>query len=101
MNVSESWVRRHLAQLPTVPCPGRMIRINAKRLDNLLKIEDRKPLKPIGGTMRRFQRGGVRLRGKVWYAYYRIDLPQGGRKGKETKIGTLSELPAGTKLLKW
>lgn len=43
--------------------------------------------------MHRFQRGGVRLRGNVWYGYYRIDLPEGGRKGKEIRIGTKSELP--------
>lgn len=46
--------------------------------------------------MGRFQRGGVRLRGKAWYGYYRIDLPEGGRKPKEIRIGTKSELPTKT-----
>lgn len=96
MHASESWVRRHLAQLPVVPRLGGMIRIDAKRLDDLLTMENWKSLKPIGGSMRRFQRGGVRLRGKVWYGYYRTDLPEGGRKGKEIRIGTKSELPTKT-----
>jgi integrase len=73
-----------------------MIRIDAKRLDELLTMENWKSLKPIGGSMRRFQRGGVRLRGKVWYGYYRIDLPDGGRKPVEVKIGTKFELPTET-----
>lgn len=100
MRVSESWVRRHLAQLPVVPRLGRLIHIDAKRLDDLLKIENWKSLKPIGGSMHRFQRGGVRLRGNVWYGYYRIDLPEGGRKGKEIRIGTKSELPTKTEARK-
>lgn len=79
---------------------GRMIRIDARRLDDLLTMENWKSLKPIGGSMRRFQRGGVRLRGKVWYGYYRIDLPDGGRKPKEVRIGTKSELPTKTEARK-
>jgi integrase len=92
---SESWVRRRLDILPVVRL-GRMIRIDARRLDDLLTMENWKSLKPIGGSMRRFQRGGVRLRGNVWYGYYRIDLPEGGRKAKEIRIGTKSELPTKT-----
>jgi integrase len=96
LHVSVSWVRRHLSALPVVPHLGRMIRIDARRLDDLLTMENWKSLKPIGGSMRRFQRGGVRLRGNVWYGYYRIDLPEGGRKPKEIRIGTKSELPTKT-----
>lgn len=93
-------VRRHLAQLPVVPRLGRLIRIDAKRLDDLLKIETWKSLKPIGGSMHRFQRGGVRLRGNVWYDYYRIHWPEGGRKGKKIRISTKSELPTKTEARK-
>jgi excisionase family DNA binding protein len=92
LGVSWSWIRRHLNQLPHVRV-GRLIRFDADQLRATLTT---KALEPKRITMpNRFQRGGVRLRGKVWYGFYRIDTPS-GRKQKEIPLGDKKELPTKT-----
>ena len=92
LGVSTSWIRRHLNQLPHFRV-GRLIRFKAVQLRATLAT---KALEPKRRTMpNRFQRGGVRLRGKVWYGFYRIDTPS-GRKQKEIPLGDKKELPTKT-----
>jgi integrase len=94
LNVSESWVRRHLAELPHIR-QGRLIRFDPEALKRT--FEDRKSLEPTRRLMpnNRYQRGGVYARGKrerVWYGTYRIDTPE-GRLPINIRLGTVKELP--------
>jgi excisionase family DNA binding protein len=92
LGVSTSWIRRHLNQLPQVRV-GRLIRFEAAQLRATLAT---KALEPKRRSMpNRFQRGGVRLRGKVWYGFYRIDTPS-GRRQREIPLGDKKELPTKT-----
>ena len=93
LKVSESWVRRHLAELPHSR-HGRLIRFDPEVLKR--RVENRKSLEPIRRLMpnNRYQRGGVYPRGKrerVWYGTYRIDTPE-GRRPINIRLGTVQEL---------
>ena len=93
LNCSESWVRRHLTELPHTR-RGRLIRIDGQQVKS--RIEDRKSLEPTRRLMpnNRYQRGGVYLRGKrkdTWYGTYRIDTPE-GRQPLNIRLGTKREL---------
>ena len=93
LKVSESWIRRHLSELP-YSRHGRLIRFDPEGLKRT--VEDRKSLEPRKATMpiNRYQRGGVYLRGKkkMWYGTYRLDTPE-GRRSVNIPLGTTKELP--------
>jgi len=93
LSVSESWVRRHIFEIPHRR-EGRLIRFDPETLKR--KVEDRKSLEPTRRLMpnNRYQRGGVYLRGKkkMWYGTYRLDTPE-GRCPINIPLGTLQELP--------
>ena len=93
LGVSESWVRRHIFEIPHRR-EGRLIRFDPETLKR--KVEDRKSLEPTRRLMpnNRYQRGGVYLRGKkkMWYGTYRLDTPE-GRCPINIPLGTLQELP--------
>jgi integrase len=94
LGLSESWVRRHLSELPHIR-NGRSIRFDPNELRR--SVADRKSLEPTRRLMpsNRYQRGGVYQRGKrekVWYGTYRIDS-SGGRRSINIRLGTLKELP--------
>jgi integrase len=94
LKVSESWIRRHLSELP-YSRHGRLIRFSPETLKST--VEDRKSLEPTRRLMpnNRYQRGGVYQRGKrqkVWYGTYRIETPE-GRRPINIRLGTLQELP--------
>src|SRR5450755_2045262 len=77
LGVSVSWVRRHIAELPTIRA-GRLIRIDSASLQRTL--EYRKPLEPTRRVMpSRFQRGGVFKVGNTWKGTFRLDTPEGKR----------------------
>src|SRR5215470_11394794 len=72
LGVSESWIRRHKAELPIVRV-GRLLKVNATALSQQIAENSLKPERtPMPA---RYQRGYVRLRGKqkVWYGLYRED----------------------------
>ena len=66
--VSETWIRRHLSELPHSR-HGRLIRFDPDELRR--RVDTRKSLEPTRRLMpnNRYQRGGVYLRGKkkMWY----------------------------------
>jgi integrase len=100
LNVSQSWIRRHLVELPAVRC-GRLLRIDSDGLK--YKIENGKSLKSekVNMTPRRYQRGSViwkRKAGKeeVAYGVYRVDVQTATgikRQQKKVRLGTRKELP--------
>src|SRR5579862_3720434 len=100
LHVSESWVRRHLAELPAVRC-GRLLRIDWPELKH--KIENGKSLKSerVKMTPRRYQRGSVvwkkskKRKEEVAYGIYRVDMQtaNGIKRGqKKVRLGTRKEL---------
>jgi len=96
LGVSESWVKRHIAELPSQR-RGRLIRFDASAL---LQQTTKNPLKPEREIMPpRYQRGFVRIRGKsrkAWYGIFREDVhtPDGIRRPqRQVRLGTLVELP--------
>jgi integrase len=97
LSVSASWVRRHLAALPVVPMPGRMIRIDSTKIQGTMM--GRKSLKPEQepAMVNRFQRGRVYERGKkkMWYGRFRLETldAKGEREIWNNPIGPKSELP--------
>jgi excisionase family DNA binding protein len=102
LGVSESWVRRHIAELPAVRV-GRLVRFDASLLSERIngRMSSGKSLKPERASMpSRYQRGFVLLRGstqKVWYGMFREDVrnPDGQieRRLRKIRLGTLAELP--------
>lgn len=93
LDVSESWVRRHLSDLPH-SLQGRLIRFDPGKLKS--KEVGRKPLESIRRLMpnNRYQQGGVYRRRKhkdTWYGTYRIDTSE-GRKPVNLRLGTTQEL---------
>jgi len=99
LGVSESWVRRHLLELP-YSRHGRLIRIDGDALR--ITIERGKPLKSerVNVTPRRYQRGSIdwkkTKKGKVAYGIYRVDAQTINgveRKQKRVRLGTIKELP--------
>ena len=94
LGVSESWVRRHIFEIPHRR-QGRLIRFDPDELK--CRVDTRKSLEPTRRLMpsNRYQRGGVYQRGKrekVWYGTYRIDTSE-GRRPINIRLGTLQELP--------
>lgn len=104
LGVSESWVRRHLRELPVVRT-GRLIRFNQALLlqqfhakqtsGNRLRTGGK-----VGLQLQRYQRGCVYQAGKkvkVWYGVYREDVrkPDGTteRRQRNVRLGTFAELP--------
>src|ERR1700690_2951273 len=81
LNVSESWVRRHIAELPVVRL-GRTVRLDSLLLSAKIQgtISHGKSLKPERKLMlSRYQRGYVYQTGskvKTWYGRFREDVPQ-------------------------
>jgi excisionase family DNA binding protein len=103
LNVSESWVRRHLAELPATRI-GRLLRFDPALLSEQLngRINSGKSLKSErkASMPNRFQRGWVKLvkgkRQSVWYGGFREDVITNGklvRVRKKIKLGTARELP--------
>jgi integrase len=106
LGVSESWVRRHVQELPVVRI-GRLLRIDSALLLRQFqgKQSSGNRLKPEGGLqmtlqLRRYQRGYVYKTGKrtkVWYGMWRQDMvrPDGSllRRQRNVRLGTVSELP--------
>jgi excisionase family DNA binding protein len=105
LNVSESCVRRHVAELPILRI-GRLVRIDAALLAGQFqeKLSAGKSLRPERKLMlSRFQRGYVYQTGrkvKTWYGRFREDVPQADgqivRRSRNVRLGTLSELPTRT-----
>ncbi len=100
LGVSESWVRRHLSELPATRW-GRLLRIDSNQLQR--KIENGKPLKSerVDMTPRRYQLGSViwkkSKKGKeqVAYGVYRIDVQTTNgieRRQRKVRLGTRKEL---------
>jgi hypothetical protein len=102
LRVSESCVRRHIAELPIVRV-GRLVRVDAALLSGQFrgKLSPGKSLKPERKLMlSRYQRGYVYQTGskvKTWYGRFREDVPQADgqivRRSRNLRLGTLTELP--------
>src|SRR5580704_7016035 len=102
LRVSESWVRRHIGELPVVRL-GRTVRIDSVLLSAKIQgtISHGKSLKPERKPMlSRYQRGYVYQTGskvKTWYGRFREDVPQAdghiARKTRNIRLGTLTDLP--------
>jgi integrase len=95
LKVSESWVRRHLAELPHSR-HGRLIRFDPEGLKRT--VVGRKSLEPKELVMvNRFQRGMVYLRGKkkMWYGRFRLETlnAKGDREIWNCPLGLKTELP--------
>ena len=105
LGFSESWVRRHLAELPVVRL-GRAVRFDSALLFDQIRenIPRGRSLKPERKPMlSRFQRGYVYQAGrkvKIWYGRYREDVrqPDGEivRRTRNVRLGTRTELPTKT-----
>jgi integrase len=96
LHVSQSWVRRHISELPAGRY-GRVIRIDGDRLKRT--IEAGKSLRPERAIMpRRYQRGSVFFdnKSKQWKGRYRLDMPDGSRVQKKVTIGFKAEYPTKT-----
>ena len=105
LGLSESWVRRHITELPVVRL-GRTVRIDSSLLSAKIQgtISHGKSLKPERKLMlSRYQRGYVYQTGskvKTWYGRFREDAPQADgqivRQSRNVRLGTVSELPTKT-----
>jgi integrase len=102
LNVSDSWVRRHLSELPAVRI-GRLVRFDSVLLNRQYsrnvsasgKSLGKEPVLPV---QRRYQLGSVyKCKNKVWFGMFREDVrkPDGSleRRQRKVRLGTLSELP--------
>ncbi len=106
LGVSQSWVRRHVRELPTVRI-GRLVRFDSALLQRQFqgKYSAGNRLKPEGVRqmslrLRRYQRGYVYKTGKrikTWYGMFREDIPQPDgqviRRQRNVRLGTLTEFP--------
>jgi integrase len=98
LQVSVSWVRRHLCDLPAIRC-GRLLRFDSDGL----KLADGKSLRSERVTTvmpRRYQQGSIvwrdTKRGKVCYGVYRVDVQTTTgikREQKKVRLGTRKEFP--------
>jgi excisionase family DNA binding protein len=102
LNVSQSWIRRHIHELPVVRL-GRAV-----RLDSALLLRQTQGKLAVGNrlktgekmSLRRYQRGYLYKTGKrrkVWYGMWREDV-QGSdaklsRRQRNVRIGTVAEFP--------
>ena len=95
-DVSESWIRRHLSDLPHSR-HGRLIRFDPEGLKRT--VVGRKSLEPTKESIvvNRFQRGMVYLRGKkkMWYGRFRLETlnAKGEREIWNRPLGLKTELP--------
>ena len=104
LGTSESWVRRHVYDLPSVKI-GRLVRFDIALLLSQFQGKQSlgnrlKPERGVKMRLRRYQRGYVYKAGKrikVWYGMWREDIqkPDGTivRRQRNIRIGTSSELP--------
>jgi integrase len=100
LNVSDSWVRRHVAELPAVRI-GRLVRFDSVLLKNQYSGNVSMGGKSLGKAsmvnQRRYQDGSIQKRGKVWYGVFRIDIMDADgnlkRKQKRIRLGSVSDLP--------
>jgi integrase len=99
LQVSVSWVRRHLCDLPAIRC-GRLLRFDSDEIG--LRLNAGKSLKSerVDMTPRRYQRGSIVWRntkhGKVCYGIYRVDVQTATgikREQKRVRLGTRKEFP--------
>jgi integrase len=91
LQVSDSWVRRHLSELPHSR-HGRLIRFDSDKLKTTIAAG--KSLKPESEKLmvsRRYQEGSVMPRKKWWIGMYRVDA-ENGRKQVKVKLGLRSEM---------
>ena len=108
LGVSETWVRRHIGELPAVRV-GRLVRFDSRLLQRKFQSTTEpgnrlKPGRKVPMGLRRYQRGSVVKRGKrgqqVWYGMWREDVPNPDgdfvRRQRCVKLGTVSELPTRT-----
>jgi len=87
---SDSWVRRHLSELPHIR-KARSILFDPPDLQRT--VSSWKSLEPRKvKTMNRRQRGGAILVGNVWYGTWRLDLPDRERKPIKFRMGTREEI---------
>lgn len=101
LQVSASWIRRHLSDLPTIRC-GRLLRFDSDKIG--LRLADGKSLRSERVTTvipRRYQQGSIVWRntkhGKVCYGIYRVDVQTATgikREQKKVRLGTRKEFPA-------
>jgi integrase len=100
LNVSDSWVRRHVAELPAVRI-GRLVRFDSILLKNQYSGNVSASGKSLGKApvviQRRYQSGSIQKRGQVWYGVFRADTMDADgkleRKQKRIRLGTVSDLP--------
>ena len=100
LHVSESWVRRHLSDLPAIRC-GRLLRFDSDEIGH--KIRAGKSLRSERITTvipRRYQQGSIVWRNtkyaKVCYGIYRVDVQTGTgikREQRKVRLGTRKEFP--------
>jgi integrase len=104
LNVSESWIRRHVSELPVVHL-GRLVRFDAVLLTRNFSGKPsscgkslERTVNPV--TLKRYQRGTIFKQGKkkkTWYGLYRNDImkPDGTieRSKRKVRLGTFAELP--------
>ena len=105
LGVSESWVRRHVLELPTVRL-GRLLRFDPALLRR--KFQSRtitgnrlSPERTVPMDFKRYQRGSVYRSGRrgkqVWKGMWRQDVPNanGGftRRQRKVTLGTVAEMP--------
>jgi hypothetical protein len=97
LQVSDSWVRRHLNDLPTIRC-GRLLRFDSDGL----RLADGKSLKPerVNMTPRRYQCGSLvwkdTRKGKVAYGIYRVDVQTSAgikRQQRKVRLGARKDFP--------
>lgn len=91
---SESWVRRHLAQLPAIRV-GRAIFVDVAQIQG--RIDVAKSLNRKGPQMlKRYQRGFAKYNKSTgfWEVRFRLDMPDGTRKQRRIRrLGTKKEFP--------
>ena len=111
LNVSESWVRRHVCELPAVRV-GRLVRFDPTLLRREFqgRTDARSCLEPertVPMGYRRYQCGSAYKVGKrgrqTWVGMWREDVPIVGggftRRQRKVKLGTVAEIPNGKKAL--
>jgi len=100
LNVSNSWVRRHIAELPVVRI-GLLVRFDSLLLKNQYSGNVSPSGKSLGKALmvnqRRYQNGSIQKRGQVWYGVFRADTVSAdgtpGRKQRRIRLGSVSDLP--------
>jgi integrase len=92
---SESWVRRHLAEL-SIARIGGSIFIDVSQLEGCTIVAAKSLNRKGPGMVTRFQRGFAKYNKKTgfWDVRFRLDLPDGTRKQRRIRrFGTRAEYP--------